>query len=96
MSCHSPYVIMLFIYSHALTRISYSLSSPFSLPSPECLPPNPQQQHQDQRGCRPHVELEVSLQGDGGPPISMDLAGARPEREGGENCEGGGKVKEWF
>lgn len=92
-SCHCPYVIMLIIYSHALTRISCSLSSPFSLPSPQCLPRPPQQHHQDQRGCRPHVELGVSLQGDGGPLTTLDLAGAGPEREGGENCEGGGKVK---
>ena len=92
MSCHCPYVII-FIYSHALTRVSYSLSSPFSLPSPQCLPPPPQQL-QDQRGCRPHVELGGCLQGAGGPQASLDLAGAGPEREGGENCEGGGKVED--
>ena len=65
-----------------------SLSSPFSLLSPQFIPHPPQHQ----RGCRPHVELGGGLQGAGGPRTSLVLAGAGPKGEGGENCEGGGKV----
>ena len=96
MSCYRParcyYVNQIFARSDQ--NSFYSLSSPFSLPSLQFLPPPTQHhQHQGQRGGRPHVELGGRLQGPGGPRTSLVLAGAGPEGEGGENCEGGGKVK---
>ena len=73
---------MLIQYSHALTRPSSSLSSPSSLPSPQ----SAQDERLSERGRGPHVELG-GLQG---PGASLVLAGPGQDREGGEDCGGGG------
>ena len=75
------------IHTYIHTVSFYSFSSLSSLASPQS---SPQQQHQD-RGDRPHVELG-GLQGAGGPRAPLGLAGAGQEREGGEECWGGGKL----